>query len=167
MRTALAANHAPVLNVRLSGKAGVTDKDAMIAYAAVVSHVDIGHYKGIASNLGKSLSAGLGAAVYGGALADVHAVSNLHPGVLSLKLEVLRDGSHYCSGKHSAVFTHAYMAVNGGTVEDFAAVAYDDVIVYKGKGAYFYILSQFSAGIHAGEGVDLRHIINIRFIAMP
>ena len=110
----------------------------------------IGHDKSVASHLCGTFAAGFGAAVDGGAFADVHSVTNLHPAFLSFEFEVLGNGAHDGAGKYGAVLSHSDMIVNGGSVEDFAAVADFHVVIDKGEGADFHIISQLCSGIYTG-----------------
>ena len=95
-------DYCPVVNVSLSGYAYIADEYAMVADVAVMGNVYIGHYQGVVSDAGNALAAGLGATVDSGALAYGDIVSYLYIGNLSLELEVLRLGTYYCTGEHTA-----------------------------------------------------------------
>ena len=153
----LAAHDTPVMDIRLSGQSGIAYDNAVIANLAVVRNVGIGHDERVASDTGYAFSAGLGAPVDGGALADVHPVSNFHPAFFSLEFEVLRDGAHYGAREYGAVLSHFYVVQDGGSVHDVAGVSNFYMVVNIGERAHNDIFSQFGSGMYAGKGMNLIH----------
>ena len=145
------------MDVRLSGQSGIAYDNAVIANLAVVGNVGVGHDERIASHAGYALSAGLRTPVDGGALADVHPVSNLHPAFFSLEFEVLRDGTHHGARKYGAVLSHFYVVQDGGSVHDVATVSNLHILINVGEGAHDNVVSQFGSGIYAGKGMNLIH----------
>ena len=159
MGTGLTAADSPVVHIRFAGQTRITHNDAMPADLTIVRNMGIRHNQGITADACDALAAGLGAPVHGGAFADIHAVANLHPGFLTFKLQVLRDGPHHGPREDGAVLAHFHVVVYGSPVQDAAAVANLGVGVYIGEGPYLNIVPQLGRGVYISKRMNLVHTV--------
>ena len=157
MHLGAAAYDGPVVDVGLAREAHVTHEDAVVADAAVVGDVHVRHYQGVAAHAGDSLAAGPGAAVDGGAFANVDAVAYLHPSHLSVELEVLGNSSHDGSGEHRAVAAQLYVRENGGVRQYPAAGAYLYVVFNVCVGSDLHVFCKTGSGMNGGKRVNIGH----------
>ncbi len=119
--------------------------------------MDIGHYEGVAADLGDELAAGLGAPVDGGAFADGHAVPDLHAGNFPFEFQVLGNGTDDGARKYGAVTAHLDVGENGSVRKNLAAVSDFHVVIDEGEGADFDAFPELGAGADDGQRMDLIH----------
>jgi len=157
MHLGASAYDGPVIHVRLSGYAYITHEYAVVAHAAVVRYMYVGHDESVAAYLGDSLAAGLGAAVDGSALAYGDMVADLYVGDLSVKFEVLGNGPHYCSGEDFTAFAHLDIRVDDCVGVYLAAVSYHDIVVNECIGPDFDILAEDGTRVDRCKRMDFCH----------
>ena len=153
----VASDDGPVVDVSLAGYSHVAYEYAVVAHAAVMRHMHVGHDERVVAYSGHSLAAGLGAAVDGGALPYGHVVAYLHIGLLAVELQVLGDSAHDGSGEDLAVVAHGDVGENVGMGIDLAVVPDGHVVVDEGVGSDLDVLSQFCVRAHCRERMNFNH----------
>ena len=157
VRQGAAAEDGPVGDLRFTSQGGMAHQDAVVPDFAVMGDMDIRHDERIAAHLCQELSAGLGTAVDGGALADGHPVTDFHPGDFALVFEVLWDGAHDRTGEYGAVAPHLHIGKDDGVRKEFAAVADFDMVVDEDVRTDFDVVAEFRVGTDRRERMDLIH----------
>ena len=103
-------------------------------------------------------SAGLGAAVDGCALADVHVVSDLYICDLAVELEVLRDSSDYRSWEYAAVLAHLDIVEDRCVRKDPCAVSDLYMLFNICVRSDFYILAELGVRMYCCEWMNVCHV---------
>ena len=94
---------------------------------------------------------------------DGDVVAYLGRGFLSLKLEVLRNGTDDSTGKDNVVAAHACAAKQRDAVHQFVAVAYNDIFIDVAERAYFAIFADDGLFVYESQRAYLTHVAGVWF----
>ena len=116
----------------VTGQGRGVGQDVVVADDAVMSDMGVSHHQVVRTNLGHASST-FSATVDGGKFADLVAISDLEPGLFTVKFEVLRFSSDTCHGMNMVLGAECREAlylrpgVNDGSITD-ANIFFDDRI---------------------------------------
>ena len=158
-----AADDGPVSDLGLAGNADIADEDAVVSYGTIVGDMHVRHYQCVASDLGDALAAGLGAPVDGDTFTDGDIVSYLHIGYLSVKLEVLRNGSKNGSREDFAVLSHLHVRINHSVRMYLAAVSDFYIFVNECVWPDLDVVSENRLRADGSKWMDLVHVDIVLF----
>lgn len=144
---AAAADYGVVVDYHFAAElTGVTDDDA-VAEMAVMGYMGVGHEQAVLSHAGLPL--GCGALIYGDALAKHRAGANVGEGLLSLVLEILRNGGNYCAREYGDIVADARSGEYGHIAVDEHVVAYFHIFVDDGEVADAGVVAYLGIGVDA------------------
>ncbi len=146
MDTRHAADDGHVVNLHLAGKLDGVGHDHLVAHAAAVRHMHIGHDQALLADARDLAVARAG--MYRGKLAQCGAIADLGIGCAAGILQILCLHADAGKREEAAIAADARVAVNDNMGLHLGVVAELDMLADDGIGADDDILAKLGAGMH-------------------
>src|SRR5712692_1430416 len=145
-----------VFDRHVAGKRGAVGKDGVVAHAAIVCDVRIGHEEIVAADAGDA-AALPGAAADGDELAEDVRIAGRELGALAAILQVLRVAADRAKGMEDVPAPKPRRAVHGSVRMQHAIFAQLDLVAHDGVRADAHARPQPDTRRNNGAGIDFAH----------